>query len=777
MSSFKTPAVITCIPIEFIQPWDHDAAIRQVAQHKLGNCIQQQNTAHVGASDQARDEWKKRYPHLAAKIDATPRFHERPARGMAFIADQPLDHWIAQLDLCRSLGLHVLSFLPPIQSLPEAEAKRLAQAGRGVVLSAMIMGENLSILQHTLPIERLKKLAATPAADQAFTPPVQLPEGQYPPSIFDDIDTLDFASVQSWFVGRFKELGQRVRQHYDGPLSSIEASSQIRLCMLAGVDIPLLELVPHEPLRGIAGVRGAARAYGKNTWGVHTAMGYFRPPADHLLPRRLAIAYHLFFAAGCSIFSECNMPLRVTGSCSGFFSIQATPPIRKGESELLDFDHPIPTAARAFAADFHRFAKFHIRPSAHPRVKMGYITGHLDSGHERLWMADHPGFWAPDAAKTAHHIDHAFDSEPWYTPPRKYYWQADPAKPLYHGTPPCGQVDLVPIEAPPAVLSTYGALAMLGWNTMTPEHYQSLVNYVEQGGILFLSLPHLSTRTRVDQPQTFINNGDLTALCGISINAQSGPGESIEEILLTHDSTDPCLNLPQGTLYLEDVTLGNITLHAAHALAVSRDKAKPNLPVLLEHRLGKGTVLLLNTWEYPGDRLQAFITDILRTLADSQQQEIAVRSRDVYYSLYDGQFPSGQAYSTVYLVNHNIYGQTAFPSLILNHKHETPIRVPGYGMRIAWIVEGILISPTDPYVKITDAVKTPTSLSVTVESLLPTPSAGSIPTRTVQLAHPQGWFSSVTLNNNNVPIQVTPDNELLISITLTGYDTLEITHA
>jgi hypothetical protein len=772
MSSSKLPPVINCIPIEFVQPWDHDAAIRQVAQYKLGNCIQQQNTAHVGASDAARDEWKKRYPHLSAKIDATPRFHERPARGMAFIADQPLEHWIAQLELCKSLGLHVLSFLPPIQSLPDHEAKRLAQAGKGVALSAMIMGENLSILQHTLPIERLKKLAATPAADQAFTPPVQLPDGQYPPSIFDDVETLDFASVQAWFVGRFKALGERVRQNYDGPLSSIEASSQIRLCMLAGVDIPLLELVPHEPLRGIAGVRGAARAYGKTTWGVHTAMGYFRPPADHLLPRRLAIAYRLFFAAGCSIFSECNMPLRVTGSCSGFFTIQATPPIRKGESELLDFEHPIPAAARDFLIDFHRFTKFHMRPAAHPRVKMGYITGHLDSGHERLWMADLPGFWAPDAAKTADHIDHAFDSEPWYTPPRMYYWQADPAKPLHHGTPPCGQVDLVPIEAQPAVLATYGALAMLGWNTMTPGHYQALVDYVKQGGILFLSLPHLSIRTRTDRPQTFVNDGDLSALCGVKV---VGQGEAIEEVLLTTDSSDGRVDLPQGTLYLEPCTLGKLTLAGAQALAVSRDKAKPGLPVLLEHRVGKGTVFLLNTWEYPGERLKAFMTDVLRTLADSQQQEIAVRSRDVYYSLFDGTFPSGQAYSTVYLVNHNVYGQSVFPSLILNHKHETPIRVPGYDMRIAWLIEGILISPSDPYVKITDAVKSGTSLSVTLESLLPTPSAGSLPSRTLQLAHPQGWVNSVTLNKVPVAVQATPDNELLISITLTGFDMLEIT--
>jgi hypothetical protein len=769
LKNSPAPQVHCCIPIEFIQPWEHDDAIRKVAELKLGDCIIMQNTCHIGASDEARADWKKRYPFMAAKVDATPRFHERPVHGMAALVDFPLDHWIAQLNLCRELGLKVVSFLPSVHSLPHADAIRLVEAGRGVVMSDIIMSENLSILGSTLSIERLKKFDATPVGDHV-TQHFLKPDGTPRPSIFDNPDALDFAIVQEWFLNRFRALATSARTRFDGPLSGIESSTQIRLSMLAGVDLPILELVPHEPLRGIAGVRGAARAYGKDAWGVHAAMGYFRPPADHLLPKRLKIAYYLFFAAGASIFTECNMPLCNTGSCSGFFSIQASPPIRKGESERLEFDHPIPQAAREFLAHFYKFSQFHTRPSAHPRVRMGYVAGHLDTGFERNWMVDLPGFWVPDAAKTGHHIDNAFDSEPWYTPPRKYYWQADPGKTLTYGTPPCGQVDLVPIEAQADVLSSYGALAMLGWNTMTPEHYQSLIAYVKQGGILFLSLPHLSTRTRTDRAQTFIHSGDLSALCGVTV---TGPGQAIEEVLFANDCSDTRLNLPQGSLYLENATLGALTLQGAKPLAVSRDKASPNLPVLLEHRLGKGTVLLLNTWDYPGDRLDAFITDILRSLAESQQQDIAIRSRDVYYSLFDGSFPSGQSYSTVYLVNHNIYGQTAFPSLVMDHKHETPIRVPGHEMRIAWLIDGTLVSPTDPYVKITNAVKTPASLALTLESL-PVAASGKPTQRTLQLAQPQGWISSVTINDTAVPIQATPDNELTITFPLTGHDTLVI---
>jgi len=61
---------------------------------------------------------------------------------------------------------------------------------------------------------------------------------------------------------------------------------------------------------------GFARAYGKDLWGVHTAMGYYRAPTDGWTPERLRIAYDLFFIGGASIFSEPNIAFRNWGSCS-----------------------------------------------------------------------------------------------------------------------------------------------------------------------------------------------------------------------------------------------------------------------------------------------------------------------------------------------------------------------------------------------------------------------------------------------------------------------------
>ena len=155
-------------------------------------------------------------------------------------------------------------------------------------------------------------------------------------------------------------------------------------------------------------------------------------------------------------------------------------------------------------------------------------------------------------------------------------------------------------------------------------------------------MPHLDTRTRTDQPHAFLNSGDVSQLCGVRV---VGPGTKVKGVLFARQTTSSRHVMPQGTRYLEPAQLAQVELSGARTLAHAR--GKPQQPVLLEHRLGKGTVYLLATWQYPGERLDALITDILRTLAEAEQTEIAVEGRDVFYAVYDGKMPSGQPFSTV----------------------------------------------------------------------------------------------------------------------------------
>lgn len=56
------------------------------------------------------------------------------------------------------------------------------------------------------------------------------------------------------------------------------------------------------------------------------------------------------------------------------------------------------------------------------------------------------------------------------------------------------------MEAPGDVMGDYRLILMLDWHTMEEDgegdDYHKLLEYVRQGGVLFLSVPHLTTRHR-----------------------------------------------------------------------------------------------------------------------------------------------------------------------------------------------------------------------------------------------------------------------------------------
>ena len=767
-----TRPIYCCVPIEFIQPWDQNEAIRKVKELGLGNVVMVQGTFHIGNSEEARRQWRDLFPHLAERIDAVPRFPERPEHGMCALLDLPVDFRLEQVELCRQLGLLMFGWMLEGDELTPQERARLRRAGEGMVLSEPFMCENLSILGATLPAAKLREIDARPVVGHSESLFAET-TAEKQSSVFDDPESLDFQVMHDWFVARFREHGRGLRAQWGRALTAIEASPQMHLALEAGADVPIFELVPSEPLRGLAATRGAAAAYGKDLWGIHTAMGYYRAPTDRWTPERLRIAYDLYYAGGASFFSEPNIALCNWGSCSGFFTIAGSPAIRWAEEECRPFDDPICARGREVLAEHYRFTQFHTRPAGGPRVRLGYVLGNLDawtgSGgtDERMWLVDHPGFLAPEALATWRHFDRIFESEPWYIPPTKCYWQADAAKPLYYGTPPCGQVDLVPAEAPLDRWQGYGTLVFLGWNTMTEALYAKLTAFVENGGTLFLAVPHLDTRARTDRPHAFLRHGDVSALCGVRI---LGAGAEVEEVFLAEQTGSPRHVMPQGTLYLEVARLAQLDLCGARVLAHPR--GKPEHPVLLEHRIGKGTVYLLATWDYAAERFDALITDILRTLAEGEQAEIAVAGRDVFYAIYDGTLPSGQSYSTVYLVNHDIYGQPAYPELTVR-EGRVPVRV-GSELRIVWVLDGLVLAPLDRFVQVVDACRHAEGWVVTLESVGARPDGSPDDEREIQIEVMSGAVASIALDGQPLALEGGREGDNTVRCRLSGRNVLRI---
>jgi len=699
--------IITGPTLEFVQPWDYRKRIRQVVDLELGNHIGFSATFHVGNSDEERAKWKSLYPSWAPRIDAVPKSRNLPIMGSpCILAPIPEDLLLEQVRLCVELGLHFecpsyitdsnacnysgagsdsgdgALFNADVGERLQREVQRIG--GKNLVHSS-VLGENTSALGHGRPYSHWQSLGMDP-------------------------ESMNLQSMHDWFVGKDREKVQAALKPGLPLTTNVEASTQFRLAMELGVQVPILEFVPSDPVASVPAARGAANAYRSPYWGVVLAMGWFRAPLDDTFAARQRIAYNYFYAAGSSYFDNINCPWHAYSAPAGFFTERSRPPFRDGEPEFRDFDDPLCVEVREVMRDFYRFTSFQRRPAGNPRVAIGFMLGHLDastfSKHQtHVWSVAEPGWEVGDAERTWDHFRVVHESEPWYTPPEMYYWQKDPVRFPRHGTPPFGQVDMVPVEAPLSVLESYKCLVFLGWNTMTPDIYEKLKDYVRGGGRLVMSLPHLSTQVHRKPELELINDGDLSDLFGVRVR---GKGEEAIHVRFAPSLPAGPYAFPSGTSYLEGVSLADIELAGAEVVATSVDLSGPNgisgagpgQPLLVQHNLGKGTAYLLTTWTYPGPHVPAFLTDVLRTIVNAEQGDIALEGQLVSYAVYDDKGASDPL-AVTYAANMSFYNQPQIPTLIVRDER-IPLWVDAYGMRVVWIGPKLLVSPRDPMVRVDD---------------------------------------------------------------------------
>jgi hypothetical protein len=693
--------IITGPTLEFVQPWDYLKRIRQVVELELGNHIGFSATFHIGSSDEERAKWKSLYPDWAAQIDAIPQALNLPLMGSPCVLTPiPEDLLMEQTRLCVELGLRfecpayithgytaagATEFTIFNSSLGDRLQRQVQRIGGKNLVHSCVLGENTSALGHGRPYSYWQ------------------PQGMDP-------ESMNLQSMHDWFLNKDREKVQAALRPGLPLTTNVEASTQFRLAMELGVQIPILEFVPSDPVTSVPAARGAANACNAPYWGVVLAMGWFRAPLDDTFAARLRIAYNYFYVAGSSYFDNINCPWHAYSAPAGFFTEKSRPAIRDGEPEFRDFDDPLCVETREVMRDFYRFTSFQRRPSGNPRVAIGFVLGHLDactsSKHQtHVWGVGEHGWEIGDAEKSWELFKAVHDAEPWYTPPEMYYWQKDPVRFPRHGTPPFGQVDMVPVEAPLSVLKSYKCLVFLGWNTMTPEVYDKLKEYVRGGGRLLMSLPHLSTQIHRRPELELINEGDLSDLFGVRVK---GKGEEAEHVRFAPSLPQGPYTFPNGTTYLEGVSLADVELAGAEVVATSVDLSGPNgvsdagpgEPLLVQHRLGEGMAYLLTTWTYPGPHVPAFLTDVLRTIINAEQGDIALEGQLVSYAVYDDKGAS-EPLAITYIANMSFYDQPQIPTLIVRGQR-VPLWVDAYGMRVAWIGPRLLVSPRDSMVRVDD---------------------------------------------------------------------------
>ena len=430
-------------------------------------------------------------------------------------------------------------------------------------------------------------------------------------------------------------------------VSVVEASVLSSYNLEAGTSIPLAELMPYDPEALVASVRGAARAYRKDTWGTYVAhewyAGHYHD--DPLKRKRLELEYKYAYMSGTRVLCHESGDELITAH---------------GRRHERDSD--VSTECRNFVNAFGEYIKKDKRPVGDPTVKVAFMQGNLDSwtGKGRSGAVLGSSVWGQ------------YEGEEWaYNTPewswsilseigkKRQWWEFDgyaadgcdlSALPAY------GTYDLLPASAPADVMAHYDTVIYCGWNTMTADQLERLESFVEQGGTLLMTAAHLNASAQRAGEYIPANGGDFSRLFGCKLT-----GELSRPNLGVKFRADSAVS---GVLYPRTLGKGNDPLyamgHAAYAtaelcggeaVATLEDAFSgfdhPGTPAVIEHRLGKGVAILMTTAEYPGHNAvyplyRFMVRELMR--AGAQNARVRVAAPDaVRYTVYED--------GSVYLLN------------------------------------------------------------------------------------------------------------------------------
>ena len=310
-----------------------------------------------------------------------------------------------------------------------------------------------------------------------------------------------------------------------------------------------------EPLMGF--LRGTASEYGMDRYGVHHAVQWSSTP--HRSParyRRFRLALYASYLLGAT---DINTE-------EGLWHLE----------EYYEHHHRFSEACKAHLKeqqDFYRYVSTHSRTGAF-YTPVAFLHGRDDGaiffGHHRTW-----GLIDEKSTPAEESWDLLTALYPKANPRSAVYRHGCPedVPQGYHSGTPYGSLDAVPAEGKLASLKKYRAILCLGFNRCTPEDAKKLRAYVQGGGTLLLTHAHLSEASHVP---------------GIRCGALE-----FESHALSMSNGYPTFRL---------------STHHGIPLSVCTNAKKPDAvlketddghPLICRYDIGKGSVILFNTAEYP----------------------------------------------------------------------------------------------------------------------------------------------------------------------------------
>lgn len=475
----------------------------------------------------------------------------------------------------------------------------------------------------------------------------------------------DMNDIKKLYIERVARRIEIDRKMGIKAVMDVEASACQRYNIEAGVDIPVLEMMCSDPEKLCSFIRGNVRVYDKKMWGCHVAHDWYGGlrNGDPMKYKRLKVAYNYAYLAGADM-------IYLEGGDSGIYSY--------GDS--YSPEHPFCQEYRRVYNEFAEFVHTDKRPIGNPMASVAFVNGNLDSFSSQCnsaagwcnafkWNQRDDADWAYDDAERSWNIlNEVRRARPWHD-------VSSYGVKSYNSSPAWGQYDCIPTEATVDAMLKYKTLIFAGWNTMTDEILEKLMEYVAKGGTLMLSAAHLSTCSEPGRERKLIKHPKLEEFLGCSLDES---GVDINSAVKFRESIIPDVLYPATKNLVCDAICAaghakyaKVELKGGYAAAILANAfnapKEPDKchPVVIENKYGKGYVCLLTNLEYPGaPSAYPVYIQTMRAIVDASHAECPINvaaSDKITYAVY----PNGDS-TAVYLANTDfdlpVYAEIVYPS-------------------------------------------------------------------------------------------------------------------
>lgn len=347
----------------------------------------------------------------------------------------------------------------------------------------------------------------------------------------------------------------------------------------------------------MAFLRGASKAFGASSMGVHAAVQWSNRPHDSESRQRLyrLALYVPYLCEATEINTE-----------EGLYRIEA------GYAAYDRFS-PVCKDHLKHQKDFNRYVTSHTR-----RGKL-YSPIALVYGRDDTWTGYHTSAnvicgcpSVPSGVLSrSWELLNVFYPNSCVGSNRPYTLKAEQNTYMYSHT-PYGNVDVVPIED--MCLKRYSMISFAGYNRAVDEDMERLVRYLSDGGKLIIGLPHLSdTKDYRDATANRLSFSD-----------------------------NALLKLVGDVPSLAEDSYNGVTVHLSESLNGYDSvltESDSGAPLVISKKVGKGELVFVNAVEYPGD---AAVSELYKSVLAKYSRETVNKERSwieeddgIEFSAYD----------------------------------------------------------------------------------------------------------------------------------------------